>query len=71
MIHLANVDVDVKGTKAAAAIAVIMAQTSTRIEPTERPEPVVFRADHSFLFLIREIQTGSILSRAGNAADAR
>lgn len=53
--HQAAVEVSEEGTEAAAATAVDMALTAA-IEP--RP---VFRADHPFLFLIRESGTGSLL----------
>ncbi len=54
VLHKAFVKVDEEGTEAAAATAVIM----TRGAPEPPP---VFRADHPFLFLIRENATGSIL----------
>ncbi len=54
VLHKAFVKVDEEGTEAAAATAVIMARGVP--EP-----PPVFRADHPFLFLIRENATGSIL----------
>lgn len=56
VIHKAFVDVNEEGTEAAAATAVVM-----RIKMAA-PVPVpTFRADHPFLFLIRENATGSIL----------
>ncbi len=55
-IHKAFVDVNEKGTEAAAATGIEMRPTSA-IEP----EPVVFRADHPFVFLIRDNRTKSIL----------
>jgi len=55
VIHQAYVDVNEEGTEAAAATAVVM---EGRGMP--RPPPV-FRADHPFLFLIRDGKTGSIL----------
>jgi len=58
VIHKAYVAVDEKGTEAAAATAVIMAGSSA---PVNQPQPVVVRADHPFIFLIRDQQTGSIL----------
>ncbi len=56
VIHKAYVDVNEEGTEAAAATAVTMKLTS--VGPTRIP---VFRADHPFLFLIRDNHSGSIL----------
>jgi len=58
VIHQAFIDVEERGTEAGAATAVIMSR-STAFGPTS--SPVEFRADHPFLFLIRENSTGSIL----------
>jgi len=55
VIHKAWVRVDEKGTEAAAATAVAAAG-----EAAPR-QMVIFRADHPFLFLIRDRTTGSIL----------
>jgi serpin B len=55
VIHKAYVDVSEKGTEAAAATAIGMRLASAR---STAP---VFRADHPFLFLIRDQATGSIL----------
>jgi len=56
VIHKAYVDVNEEGTEAAAATGVTMKLTS--MGPTETP---VFRADHPFLFLIRDNHSASIL----------
>jgi serpin B len=55
VLHKAFVDVNEEGTEAAAATAVVM-----RAKSMPAP-PVVFRADHPFLFLIRDNVTRSIL----------
>jgi serpin B len=56
VIHKAYVEVNEEGTEAAAATGVVMRLTS--VGPTPIP---VFRADHPFLFLIKDNMTGSIL----------
>ena len=55
VIHHAFVAVDEEGTEAAAATAVIMARASA-VRPA-----LDFKADHPFLFLIRDAKTNSIL----------
>jgi serpin B len=57
VIHKAYVDVNEEGTEAAAATAVTMRALAIA-RPIDIP---VFRADHPFLFLIREVHSGSIL----------
>jgi serpin B len=57
VIHQAFVDVNEEGTEAAAATAVII----QRAMATEGPPIPVFRADHPFLFLIQDDETGLIL----------
>ena len=55
VVHKAYVDVNEEGTEAAAATGVAMKLTSVA------PKATVFRADHPFLFLIRDNSSGSIL----------
>ena len=57
VIHKAFVDVNEEETEAAAATIVAM-KPGAFIRPEE---PAVFVADHPFLFLIRDRQTGDIL----------
>lgn len=56
VIHQAYIDVNEKGTEAAAATAVVMRKAGPVASP-----PIEFRADHPFIFLIRDQQTRSIL----------
>jgi serpin B len=53
VIHQAFVDVNEEGTEAAAATAVMM--------ETGLAEPKIFKADHPFIFIIQERETGNIL----------
>ena len=59
VIHKAFVEVNEEGTEAAAATAVVMMAGS--MAPSNLPPIPVFRADHPFLFLIRDNHNGSIL----------
>jgi serpin B len=57
VVHKAFVDVNEEGTEAAAATGIVV--TFGMASP---PNPIpVFRADHPFLFLIRDNRTGTIL----------
>jgi serpin B len=58
VIHKAFVDVNEEGTEAAAATGVAMRAMAALPSPEE---PVEFRADHPFVFLIRDNRTQSVL----------
>ncbi len=57
VIHQANIDVDEKGTEAAAATAVGM-DTGGGPSALER---IIVRLDRPFLFLLRDVETGAVL----------
>jgi serpin B len=58
VIHKAFVDVNEEGTEAAAATGVIMTHAAIRVKPKKPP---IFRADHPFVFLIRDNRNGAFL----------
>lgn len=59
VVHEAVVEVDEKGTEAAAATAIV-APTAAAPEQ-DPPKPKVFRADHPFMYAIRHRETGDVL----------
>ncbi len=59
VIHKAYVDVNEEGTEAAAATAVGVIALAAR--PTPPTPPIIFRANHPFMFLVRDNRSGSIL----------
>lgn len=72
VLHKAWVEVNEKGTEAAAATAVIMAPGSAvQQAPVMVPFVPVFHADHPFLFLIRDGKSGLILFVGRVAAPAQ
>jgi serpin B len=54
VLHKAFIDVNEEGTEAAAATAIIIGVTSIQ-------EPTTFIADHPFIFLIQQKETGAVL----------
>ncbi len=56
VLHKAFIEVNEEGTEAAAATAVVVGTKSIRLEL-----PEIFVADRPFIFLIRDLRTGSIL----------
>lgn len=67
VIHQANIDVDEKGTTAAAATAVVMGESAMPAEP------VTVRVDRPFLFVLRDVPTGTVLflGRVGDPSITR
>ena len=67
VVHQANIDVDEKGTEAAAATAVVMRQSAM---PSSE---VTIRLDRPFLFALRDVPTGAILflGRVGDPSIGR
>ena len=63
--HQAFINVDESGTEAAAVTIAMMAGLAEEEEP---PKPVTFKADHPFMFLIRHVESGTILF-AGRVLD--
>jgi serpin B len=55
--HKAFIEVEEKGTEAAAATGVVASRTSAIVPQRE----IDFRADHPFLYLIRDTKSGAIL----------
>jgi serpin B len=62
VVHQANIDVDEKGTEAAAATAVVMQASAAPIDT------VTLTVDRPFLFALRDTDTGAVLF-LGRVAD--
>jgi serpin B len=58
VIHRTFIELDEKGTEAAAATAVTVARSSAFLPSVE---PVEFRADHPFIYCLTDDRTGAIL----------
>ena len=60
VIHQANIDVDEKGTEAAAATAVGM-DTTGGCRARQPRKTITLRFNRPFLFVLRDVETGAIL----------
>ena len=60
VIHKTFISVDEEGTEAAAVTSITMRATAMR-QHTPQPEPIIFQADHPFLFVLRHRSTGALL----------
>ncbi len=58
VLHKTYIDVDEKGTEAAAVTGIMAGATSAHIPD---PEPIEFKADHPFTYFIRDDASGEIL----------
>ncbi|XP_055351191.1 leukocyte elastase inhibitor-like [Paramacrobiotus metropolitanus] len=58
--HQTFISVDEKGTEASAASALVLTSTSSGFNGTP-PPPVVFKADHPFLYIIRNNPSKSVM----------
>jgi serpin B len=56
--HKTFIEVDESGTEAAAATAIVVVTTTHTLNP---PPPIEFRADHPFLFALRDMHTGVVM----------
>jgi len=59
VVHKTFLEVDEKGTEAAAATAVIMMRTAAI--PTQKPKPIIVRVDRPFLLAIQHKTSGACL----------
>ncbi len=61
VLHKAFIDVAEEGTEAAAAVVVVEeVEIEIEVAPTE-PPPIIMKIDRPFMFLIRDVKTGTIL----------
>ena len=61
VIHQANIDVDEKGTEAAAATAISMDTTGGCGGYPSGSKTITLRLNHPFLFVLRDVETGAVL----------
>jgi serpin B len=57
-VHRAFIEVDEDGTEAAASTAVAVSRTSAMLNESE---PVIFRADHPFIFTVQDEVSGAVI----------
>jgi serpin B len=67
--HKTFLELDEKGTEAAAATAVVMMRALAMMEP-KRPKPIELKADRPFLFAIQHAESGACLF-LGRVSDPR
>lgn len=67
VVHKAFCEINEEGTEAAAATGAVVTLKSM---PAKEPPPIEFKADHPYLYMIRDTQTGSLLF-LGRVADPR
>ena len=72
VLHKTFIEVEEKGTEAAAATATVLDPTSAGM-PMERPKPILFQADRPFLYFVVERATQAVLfaGRVGNPASLK
>ena len=58
VLHKTFLEIDEKGTEAAAATAIMMERTAIMMP---EKDPVEFRADHPFLIALRHKETGAVI----------
>jgi serpin B len=61
VVHQANIDVDEKGTEAAAATAIIMDTTGGCGGYPSGSKTITLRLNQPFLFVLRDLETGAVL----------
>jgi serpin B len=60
VIHQANIDVDEKGSEAAAATAILF-DTTGGCGPAQADKTITLRLNRPFLFVLRDVETGAVL----------
>jgi serpin B len=61
IIHQAKIKLEEEGTEASAASVVIINKAMFAYNPVKEPDPIIIRADHSFVWYIRDITTNVVI----------